>query len=635
MKKSLFPFLALFLLLVLRRHAAGEEFPYREIQQAVEGKNYSLALKLSEQLPEKERFYLSGVLKEKLDRYQEAIKSFQKYLELEEPKLLADDALFHIVSDYYYLRNFAQAIFWYEKAEPFFKKGPLKPRVLRELAKSYEKMNQFQKAIETYQGLEKDEEGLFHLANLYKKLGNKEEAIKVFWNLVEDFSRNPLSLEAIRYLESLQKCFSPEEEYSLAYVFYRNRLYREAEKRFSLLLRRREISSSLFAKVHYFRGKSFFYLSDYEKALEEYDQIYPESSELHYEKGRALQKLKRYQEAISEYEIAADGESLWQATRCYAKLKNYSGAAKTLEKLFYSSPKEEVRAKASYFLGKYSEELGYDEKAKTAYNRITQLPYTFYSYRACQEGKINYPNFTKNIQDIDPPLPMNDDKIYLSQLNKKNPELQKALLLLKLGISEEAISELKKMEKKVYNQEERWILFYLYQEARAYPQAIALGTVIKEKKLRYPLYYQALIEQYSKKYNLDPYLVFSILWQESRFGKGDVSSASAIGLMQIIPPTGKWIAKRMNQRDYRTEKLFEPEVNIAFGCYYFRQLLNTFDSNTVLSLCAYNAGPERTASWLKEENDLDEFVENIPFSETYHYVKKVISAYQEYQSLYK
>ena len=68
MKKSLFPFLALFLLLVLRRHAAGEEFPYREIQQAVEGKNYSLALKLSEQLPEKERFYLSGVLKEKLDK---------------------------------------------------------------------------------------------------------------------------------------------------------------------------------------------------------------------------------------------------------------------------------------------------------------------------------------------------------------------------------------------------------------------------------------------------------------------------------------------------------------------------------------------------------------------------------------
>ncbi len=629
---------------------SAEETPYKQIQQAIEEKDYVSALNLAKVLPEEEGLYLSGILKEKSGRFEEAIGFFEKYLE--KSKLLTDYCFFHIANNYYSLENFHQASLWYEKAEALFdKKGTYHTQILEHLAKSYEKLNRFEEAIVSWQKLGNDK-ALFHLSTLYKELGRKEKAVETFWKLIKNFPNSLLAVKAVRQLESSQGYFSPEEEFSLAYVFYRNRLYRRAEKRFSLLLNQ-EIPSPLSSKVHYLRGKSLFWLWDYEGALREYRQVYPENKKISYEKGCTLQKLKRYQEAIKEYEKAADSESFWQMGRCYRKLKDYSKVIGALEKILYSLPKKEYQSRAAYFSGKYWEKLGETEKAKVAYRRVAKLPYTFYYYRACQEGKIPpFANHTKLTHLRDDPVgvgfirPSGLDKSspYNFEIPYKNlekrPELKRTFFLLRLGIWEEAIEELKNLERKSQKTREKILtLFYLYQEARAYPQAIRLGTILKNRRLRYPLYYQDLVEQYSKKYNLDLHLVFSMIWQESRFGKEDVSSASAIGLMQIIPSTGAWIAKRIRRQNYQTERLLEPKTNIAFGCYYFRHLLNIFDDNIILALCAYNGGPENTrrwivANWLGGENDLDEFVESIPFPETYNYVKRVISAYQQYQSLY-
>ncbi|MCK4244662.1 MAG: transglycosylase SLT domain-containing protein [Candidatus Omnitrophica bacterium] len=623
MKKSLFPLFVIFPLIVAYSTLA-QEAPYKEIQQAIEGKDYISALNLAKALPEEEGLYLSGILKEKLGASKEAIEFFEKYLE--KAKLLADYCFLHIANNYYCLGNFLEAGLWYEKAEILFNKKSISySQILERLAESYEKINYSEEAIKTYQRLGNDK-ALFHLATLYRELGRKEKAVETFWRLVKNFPNSPFSVRAINRLESLQKYLSPEEEFSLAYVFYRNRLYRRAEKRFSLLLDQ-EIPFSLCSKIHYFRGRSLFRLWNYRGALKEYSQVYPENKKISYEKGCTLQKLKRYEEAINEYKKIGNSESLWRVSRCYRELKDYSKAVGALEKILYSFPKKEQQSRAAYFSGKYWEKLGKSERAKVAYSRVAKLPYTFYSYRACQEGKASSPQ--KQNPSYEKPSPQQN----LADLEKR-PELKKALFLLRLGIQEEAFLELKNLERKSRGREKILTLIYLYQEARAYPQAIRLGTTLKNKKMRYPLYYQDLVEEYSKKYDLDPFLVFAIIWQESRFGKGDISSASAIGLMQIIPSTGAWIAKRMRRRNYRTTSLFEPKTNIAFGCYYFRHLLNSFDNNIILALSAYNAGPEKTSDWFSKENDFDEFVESIPFSETYNYVKRVISAYQEYQSLY-
>ena len=625
MRNSLFSLFAVFLLLVAYPILA-EEAPYKQIQQAIEERDYVSALELANQLQEEERFYLSGILKEKLGASEEAIDFFQKYSE--KSKLLADYCSFHIANNYYRRGNFYQAVLHYEKAETLFnnKKSVSYRQILERLAKSCERMNRFEEAIVSWQKLGNDE-ALFQLATLYKELGRREEAAEDFWRLVKNFPNSPFSVRAVKQLESLQKDLSPEEEFFLTYVFYRNKLYRKAEKRLSLLLNQ-DMSFSLCSKIHWLRGKSLFWLWDYKGALREYHQVYPENKKISYAKGCALQKLKRYQEAIKEYEKAANSESLWQMGRCYRELKDYPKAIETLGKILYSSPKKEQRSRAAYFSGKYWEKLGKNKRASAAYSRLTKLPYTFYHYCACRKGKVSSP------QRANPPYQGSLPQQKLSDLEKR-PELKRAFFLLRLGIRDEATEELKILERKSRGREKILALLYLYQEARAYPQAIRLATILKNRELRYPLYYQDLVEGYSKKYNLDPFLVFAIIWQESRFGKVDVSSASAIGLMQIIPSTGAWIAKRMRRRNYRTDRLFEPKTNIVFGCYYFRHLLDRFDNNIILALCAYNGGPENTSNWFSKENDLDEFVESIPFPETYNYVKRVISAYQQYQSLYK
>jgi len=562
MRDSLF-LLALFLLLACP--VLAEELPYQKIQRTIEEKNYLSAFKLARQLPEEEKLYLSGILGEKLGRYKEAIEFFRKYLEKSE--LLNDYCLFHIANNYYWQKNFPEAIFYYRKAEPYFSKRSRYGRqILQRLAESYKKTDCFEKAVKIYQ-----------------KLGNNE---------------------ALKQLKSLQKYLSPEEKFSLA------------------------------VKVHYLRGKDLFYSGNYQSALKEFDQIYPKNKEIFYWKGRILQKLKKYAEAISEYKKLNNNEALWQMARCYAKSKNYLKATEILEKILHSFPNKEIQARTVYFLAKYREELGKTEKAEAAYNRLRKLPYSFYSYCACQEGKISYAGLINQA-----PTKGKSYRINLSELEKSS-RFNRTLFLLKLGIKEEAREELKNLAGKGYRKAKISTFLHLCQEAEAYAQIIGLGIILQDKKLVYPLYYQKIVEKYSKMYNLDRLLVFAIIWQESKFEKEDVSSASAIGLMQIIPSTGKDIAAGMRKRNYETATLFVPETNIMFGCWYFRYLLNSFDDDIILALCAYNGGPGNTRRWIAAnrsgwENEPAEFVEDIPIYETYDYVKKVISAYQEYQNLYE
>ncbi len=502
-----------------------------------------------------------------------------------------------------------------------------------------EKLGNYKQAIEFFQKYQKQSKLLsdycfFHIANNYYSLGNFPEAILHYQKAESYFSKK--SRYGHRILQRLAESYMKTDSFEKAIRIYQKLGNNEALKQLKSLQKylSPEEKSSLVAKLRYLRGKNLFYSGNYQGALKEFNQIYPQNKEIFYWKGCALQKLKKYAEAISEYEKVNNNEGFWQMARCYAKSKNYLKATEILEKILRSFPNKEIQARAVYFLAKYCEELGKAEKAKTAYNRLKKLPYSFYSYCAARQGqsKLCHYNGPAGLMNQAP-------TINLSEL-EKNPEFNRALFLLKLGIKEEAREELKNLARKGYGKGKIFTFLHLYQEANAYAQIINLGLILKNKKLVYPLYYQKIVEKYSKMYNLDRLLVFAIIWQESKFEKEDISSASAIGLMQIIPSTGKDIAVGMRKRNYKTATLFVPETNIMFGCYYFRYLLNNFDNDVILALCAYNGGPGNTrrwiaANWSSWENEPAEFVEDIPFVETYNYVKKIISAYQEYQELYK
>lgn len=156
-------------------------------------------------------------------------------------------------------------------------------------------------------------------------------------------------------------------------------------------------------------------------------------------------------------------------------------------------------------------------------------------------------------------------------------------------------------------------------------------------KNRYPIMYDNIVSKYCSDYDVDKYLVHSIIRTESFFKSDAVSNKGAIGLMQIMPETGSWIAEELNLENFSKEDLFDSEKNIMIGVWYLDYLMDRFGGNVETVIAAYNAGPTNVSKWLtQDELSLDgENLIDIPFSETKKYREKVSNAYNIYLNLYE
>lgn len=162
--------------------------------------------------------------------------------------------------------------------------------------------------------------------------------------------------------------------------------------------------------------------------------------------------------------------------------------------------------------------------------------------------------------------------------------------------------------------------------------AVCIEPILKSAL---PLEYDKIVKKYSKEYSVDEALVFAVIKTESGFNPEAVSSADARGLMQITPETFEWLQTKTGEK-HETQELFDPETCIRYGVYFLNMLLYEFD-NTETALAAYNAGINRVKAWLQdpELSDDGKTLKYIPFSETRYYVKKVVSAVELYQRIYK
>lgn len=151
----------------------------------------------------------------------------------------------------------------------------------------------------------------------------------------------------------------------------------------------------------------------------------------------------------------------------------------------------------------------------------------------------------------------------------------------------------------------------------------------------FPRPYWADLKRYSTQNELDPFLVASLIRQESEFNAGAVSHKNAVGLMQLLPGTGKKVAKEEKLRHFSANQLFTPGVNLQLGTRYFRTMVDKFGSFEY-ALAAYNAGSDRVEDWLSAGNyrDPQEFVESIPFTETREYVQAILRNASVYRQLY-
>ena len=149
--------------------------------------------------------------------------------------------------------------------------------------------------------------------------------------------------------------------------------------------------------------------------------------------------------------------------------------------------------------------------------------------------------------------------------------------------------------------------------------------------------YQQDIITYSEKNNIDPFLVAAIIKNESNFKHKAVSGVGAVGLMQIMPETGRWIAEQMGLENYKDSDLYQTKTNIRMGCWYVGELDHEFKHNMTLLMIAYNAGRGQTREWMQENNWTYDFndAKAIPYPDTREYVTKVLQDRDKYYLLYK
>ncbi len=167
---------------------------------------------------------------------------------------------------------------------------------------------------------------------------------------------------------------------------------------------------------------------------------------------------------------------------------------------------------------------------------------------------------------------------------------------------------------------------------------VAIFTIAKAKywddvSLRFPMDFEAQVQKNAEVQQLSPAVVFALIRRESAFNEKARSPVGARGLMQIMPRTGQQIAKELKQKWKGVNHLLNPKVNVKYGAYYYKKLLNQFGGHYALAAAGYNAGPHRVNRWLPTDRSMaaDIWIETIPFNETRAYVSAVLTYALIYQ----
>jgi soluble lytic murein transglycosylase len=159
-----------------------------------------------------------------------------------------------------------------------------------------------------------------------------------------------------------------------------------------------------------------------------------------------------------------------------------------------------------------------------------------------------------------------------------------------------------------------------------------LGPMVHDAilEITLPLRHEDIIRQQAREKNLDPALVAAVIYRESKF-RDQTSAAGAKGLMQILPDTAQFIAKRTGGTQFELRDLANPQINISYGCWYLRYLLDRYGGNEVAAVAAYNAGHGHVDDW----GGSSLRIEDIQFPETRDYVHDVVDKRDDYAKHYK
>ncbi len=392
---------------------------------------------------------------------------------------------------------------------------------------------------------------------------------------------------------------------------------------------------------------------------------HPKTAEILWLMAWRLELLDKYKGAASYYlkiqKSFKNGsrieESILRQALCYFKLDNYDSSIILLNTLINKYPLSTQLPAAKFWKAKSFLALDKLDSANVQLKEVAQIdPYDYYANRSRQilqllgdtteysiDTSTNILATLYFLDSISPP------KVKKPLSSEDSISLYRGISLLTIGKAEESDFFLENIELSYPGNLElqfRLALVYQYQNAskQAFRVARRLTWRIPQDyrnnlpfpvyKLFFPSFYAETIKKEAALRNIDPFLVISVIRQESIFNPTIVSPAGAVGLMQIMPFTGKDVARRLGE-SFTVDSLYLPHTNIRYGTSYLRQLMDEFDDNIVLVLAGYNGGPINAKRWFdhNKNDDFDLFVEDIEFSETRTYVKKVLSNYWTYRML--
>jgi soluble lytic murein transglycosylase len=353
--------------------------------------------------------------------------------------------------------------------------------------------------------------------------------------------------------------------------------------------------------------------------------------------------VRNLQDAIDNNDLGNEGENLWSLGWTYVLAGTDDEALRVFDDYAKRFPDGDYLSNSLFWSGKILAKRGDTAGRDAKWKQLQDLyPYSYYSYRAREIAKQaeSAPYVSSNV------FPNVD----VSTLNE--PRIVTVTELASLNLMRDATREMKALAAAYPdNPAVAFRLADLYVQAGEPFNANAVlqrkfkpfirhgGSGIPHRfwEILFPLSNWDTIKEEAAKRQLDPYLIAAIIRQESGFEPTVVSNAGAVGIMQIMPAEAATIAARAGLPPPSRQDLFDPKINITIGAAEFSQKLANESGNPILAIAAYNAGEEAVGRWLAHTpvDDVDLFVEAIPYAETRLYVKTVSRNRYEYRRIYE
>ena len=371
---------------------------------------------------------------------------------------------------------------------------------------------------------------------------------------------------------------------------------------------------------------------------------------VHHEYDQALDAFRELQQRFPDGSRASYAH--WKAAWLTLRQGHNDEAKKEFDEQITLYPAGNETSAALYWRARLAEEDNQPGMARAYYQKLSDR---YRNYYYAELGRQRLKNLPAGLDPagqysvLDHVPPLNADRVTLSDPPADDLHVEKAQLLGNGGLVDFAVRELQSADDNGGN----WTLAATAQlclDTGHYDRAI---EVLKHAVPSYfavdipdlpRLYWEGLfprpywddLKRFSVANGLDPYLVASLVRQESEFNPVAVSRANAVGLMQLLPRTGRLVAREENLKHYNPSQLYTPATNLQLGTRYFRSTVEHFGGSIEYALAAYNAGDDRVEEWMGQGKyrDAQEFVESIPFTETREYVQAILRNTSVYRQLY-